>query len=264
MTILRKLGLPLLLLLVGVGLLQGCVSPGLIGDSTQESTGEMGEVKQGSSAADIYVRLAGEYLKEGNPQAALTNAKKAVEKDPHSSNAHMILAVVYENLGETGLAEKHFKRSLRKDSKNSYALNAYGSMLCGDGKYAEAMQYFDRAVENPLYETPWVALTNAGICARSDGDLVLAETYLRRALEMNGRFNPALLQMARVSFENQRYLQTRAYLERYEGRPTAESLWLGVKSERQLGDFDQARSYELLLRDRFPDSRQVQNLDSER
>lgn len=255
----------ILILLLAVVLLQGCAGNSVINsDAAEETTGEMGQVNRGSPA-DVFVRLASEYLREGNYQAALTNAKKAVDRDSRNSNAQMVLGLVYESLGEIELAEKHYKRALKLDSRNSYALNAYGSLLCGQGQYDNAISQFDKAVANPLYETPWVAFTNAGICARNDGDLARAETYFRQALRNNSKYNPALLQMARVSYDGGRYLQTRAYLERYKetGRPTAESLWLGIKAERQLGDVDQASSYELLLRDRFPDSRQVQNLDSE-
>ena len=68
--------------------------------------------------------------------------------------------------------------------------------------------------------------------------------------------------MARVSFERDNMLSARAYIERYRGvaEPTAELLWLGVQVERQLNDLDQAKSYELQLRNRFPDSAAVQKL----
>ena len=249
--------------LAAVALLPGCQTAPMMGDAGEESTGQIGEVKQGSPA-DVFVRLASEYLREGNYQAALTNAKKAVSKDSRSVNAQTVLALVYESLGEIELAEKHYQRALRIDERDPYALNAYGSLLCSQAKYDQAISHFTRAVDNPLYETPWVALTNGAICARSNGDPAQAEGFLRRALEQNGRYAPALLQMARVNYDLGRYLRARAYLERYRevGQPTPESLWIGVMAERELGDLDQARSYEMLLRARFPDSRQVQELDN--
>ena len=56
----------------------------------------------------------------------------------------------------------------------------------------------------------------------------------------------------------------RAYLQRYAevAQHTAESLWLGVRTENQLGDKDQMASYGLKLRAKFPDSEQAKYLQT--
>ncbi len=42
---------------------------------------------------------------------------------------------------------------------------------------------FNAVATNPLYQTPEVALGNAGVCARSAGDVALnADQYFNRAL----------------------------------------------------------------------------------
>jgi len=93
-----------------------------------------------------------------------------------------------------------------------------------------------------------------------------AETYYRQALRHNKAFAPALLRMASISFEKGNSLSARAYLQRFAEVQdhTAESLWLGIRTETLLGDRDQAASYGLLLRSRYPDSRQVQLLNESR
>ena len=69
--------------------------------------------------------------------------------------------------------------------------------------------------------------------------------------------------MAHLSFDQDNYLSARAYLERYSqvAKHTADSLWLGVRTEKQLGDRDQVASYALKLRANFPDSEQAKFLD---
>ena len=56
----------------------------------------------------------------------------------------------------------------------------------------------------------------------------------------------------------------RAYLQRYAdvAAHTPESLWLGVRTENQLGDDDQMATYRLKLRAKFPDSDEAKYLES--
>ena len=244
-------------LLVSI-LLSGCNTL----PKSSEATGELGEEKQQYSKANTFIQLATAYLERGNYSAALANARKAVEADKRNPNSYTILGLVHETLGEIDLAEQNYRKAISLDTKDPYALNAYGRLLCTREKYDESLEYFERSVANPLYTTPWVPLTNAGVCARSGSNPAQAEGLFRRALEGNGRYPIALFQMARINFEQGRMLSARAYIERYRevARPTAELLWLGVQIERELNDQDQAMSYELQLRNRFPDSEEVRKL----
>ena len=62
--------------------------------------------------------------------------------------------------------------------------------------------------------------------------------------------------MSQLSFDNTNFLSARAYLQRYLviSRHSPASLWLGIKVERKLGDEDALSSYELSLKNNFPDS----------
>jgi len=262
------LSLPARRLLLAVTLplvLAGCQQQALR-DSTAggEATGQLGSPLVQPSPADVYIDLSGAYLREKNYTEAFKNAKKAVLIDPNSSNAYLMQALVYRRLGEEGEAEKSFKRSIRLDPRNPAALNAYGTFLCGRQAYEEADGYFRRALNNPLYSTPWLALHNAGSCRERAGDETAAERDYRQALQANPMFAPSLLGMARVSYEQTNYLSARAYLQRFSeiAQHTPESLWLGVRTENQLGDRDQMASYGLKLRARFPDSEQAKYLQS--
>jgi type IV pilus assembly protein PilF len=104
-----------------------------------------------------------------------------------------------------------------------------------------------------------VALTNAGICSGRGGDQRQSEVYLRSALRVNPTFSVALLEMAELSLENAEYLSARGYLQRYlaVAEHTAESLWIGIRTERELGDQDAVASYSLMLNSSFPDSQEA-------
>ena len=246
---------PVLVLLVAL-LNTGCGTTGVRPD-LEDSTGQMGQIKRpGTGAGDIYVKLAVEYFRQNNLESALLNAKKAIDVEPRSAEGHNVLALVYSRLGEAGLAEQYFVSGIAIEPRNSYLHNAYGTLLCGQKRYDEADREFNVALENPLYTTPALTLSNAGHCAKESGDLDGAERYLRRALEIDPRLPTALFWMADISFLNGNFLSARAYLQRYQtvAKHSAASLWLGIRTERELGDKDQMASYSLLLRNNFPDS----------
>lgn len=246
-----------LLLLVTL-LVGGCQTAPPRGEDVAGSLGSGGE----SSPADLYVQLSLAYLQEGDVATALKKIKYGLRQDEQNPRAHGVIAIIYERIGEYGPAERHFAEATRLDPQDPYILNAYGAFLCGRGEYARAVEQYELALRNPLYSTPEVALTNAAVCVRRQGDLGQAETYLRRALDRNRRYPPALGQMALVSFERGNQLSSRAYLQRYLALADAspEMLWLGVRVEHSLGDKKAAQEYAQLLRARFPDSLEVQKL----
>lgn len=215
-----------------------------------------------SSSAEANMELGILYMREGKKAVALELLQKAISQDPGLAEAHNAIAVLYENLGETDKADEHFRRAISIDPKNSQAHNNYGGFLCRNQRWDDAEESFLKAAANPLYETPEVAYTNAGICANSAKDVAKAEEYWRKALEANPRFPAALLQMARLSVARKDYMRSRAYLQRLHElvKPNAESLWLGVQTERALGDRNAEASYSMLLKNGFPDSPQAKQL----
>lgn len=224
------------------------------------------EVRKGTDmhkAAEVYVGLGVGYMEEQQYEVALDNFKKAVAIDPRLPSAHNGIAILYEKLGELDLADKHYRKAIQLDAKDARALNNYGTFLCRTGKYKESEQYFERAASNPLYNQAASALKNAGICALKDNDPDKAESFFRKSLEVNPAYGPSLLQMAQLSYDADDYFKARAYLQRYLqiAEPTPDTLWLAVRTERELGDANAEASYALLLKSRFPDSPQAQQLE---
>ncbi|MCB1802830.1 MAG: type IV pilus biogenesis/stability protein PilW [Gammaproteobacteria bacterium] len=243
--------------------LAGCQQQG-VRSGPEGTTGQLGSPVARQSPADIYIELSAAYLQEKRFDEAFRNAQKAVIVDPSSSNAYYMLALVQQSLGQQSAADQAFARSIALDSHNPNARNAYGSFLCSRGQMDEADAQFRQALSNPLYATPWTSWHNAGACHETAGDTQAAERDYRAALQVNPRFAPSLLGMARLSLANDNPLSARAYLQRYAevAEHTAESLWLGVRTENQLGDHDQMATYSLKLRAKFPDSDEAGYLKS--
>jgi type IV pilus assembly protein PilF len=233
-----------------------------------ESTGGLPNVKPDlHEAARINTQLGSGYTREalnaGDPttrrkllEVALQKLQKAIDQDDDYAPAHAALAYVYALRGQNEDADAEYRRAIRLAPDDPDTRNNYGVFLCGQGKTAEADRNFMRAANNPNYATPAAAWTNAGVCARRAGDLARAESDFRQALAADPGFPDALAEMAAISFLQQNYLATRAFLERYQrlAKPSAALLALGARTERALGDERAAREYEIKLVRNFPDS----------
>jgi len=216
------------------------------------------------SAANLQLGIA--YMNRGAYENALKNLEKALQADPGYSPTYNVLGLLYQQLGDLKKAEENFKRSLSLNSNNSSTLNNYGNFLCHQNRLEKAEKIFLRAAENPLYESPEIAITNAGLCLYNNQNKNDAEKYFRQALQLNPRVPQALISMCEISYNTQNYLSARAYLQRYQEvtRHTAKSLWLGIQIEEELGDKDAVSSYALLLKNSFPDSEQATKLHDSR
>ncbi|MET0066286.1 MAG: type IV pilus biogenesis/stability protein PilW [Candidatus Thiodiazotropha sp.] len=253
-----RIGWRRLVVLVLVIVLSGCASQGGMSDAT----GTLG-AEQKNSPAKIYVEMGMAYMNDNRNAVAMQKLKKAIEVDDNYADAHNVIAILYQKLGESELAEKHFNRAVSLNPKDPFIRNARGSYNCRRGRYEAANTDFERALSNPLYSTPWVALTNAGLCVELQGKIDKAENYYRRALTANPRFAPALIQMAGISLKQEHNMSARAYLERYHGeaKPNAASLLLGIRIERSLHDAAKANEYRERLFKDFPDAPEIQSLN---
>lgn len=235
--------------LVLITLLSACASTGLPKNDAKR-------------AADINAQLGNGYLAQGNYELAKSKFEKALKQDPGQASAHAGYGLMWSRLGENDKAEKHFKKALSIDPRNSQILNNYGTYLCSRGQFEKAEKQFMAALNDPLYRTPEYAYTNAGRCSILNSDYDKAEAYFGKALQMNPHFPDALLQMAIVNENRRNYRTAFAYIQKYEvaGTHTPESLWLAMNIASKLGDRNSVASYRLLLKNKFPDSKQAARL----
>jgi len=212
--------------------------------------------EQDQKVAEVNARLGMGYFQQGRLDDAVVKLKKAIEAEPNFAPAHSTLALVYDRMGLADKAEKHYLKAIDLNPKDGSVYNNYGVFLCRVDRLKEADEYFMKALKVPRYPTPERAYENAGACARRIPDLDKAENYLRQALSRNSKLPVALYNMAEITFAQQRYMSTRAYLERFEevSKPTPQSLWLGVRAERKLGNEQAAQRYAKLLQTEYPDS----------
>lgn len=213
-----------------------------------------------TSPAALYVEMAEEYYNRGQTEIAFRRAQQAIEADNNYAKAHAWLGFMYEEMGKADLATTHYSRALKLAPKNAEILYAVGAYQCRRKDYDDAETYFKRALDNPLYATPWIAMSVAGDCAASAGDLTKAERYYRDAIGSNPSFGPALVKLAEIDMKRGNAAGAKAYLDRYFQPSTIRTpavaqvaLGIAVQAERQLGNRTKAAEYETALRTNFPD-----------
>lgn len=249
-----------LLVVLAVGMLaSACSATGRQSDALRATE------DRPDTLAETHVKLGIGYMQQGKPDLALGRLQRALELNPNLASGHNAIAILYEQLGRLDTAEEHYKRAVNLAPQDSAAHNNYGAFLCRQrNQLDKAEQEFLKALENPLYTTPELAYENAGLCAQRKPNLVKAEQYFRKALELSPQLPVSLYQMALISFEAGRHLPARAYLQRYSevASHNPQSLWLGIRIERVLGDKNAVSSYALSLKGNFPDSEEAKLLQA--
>lgn len=162
--------------------------------STENRTG----LEKPEGATATYTELAKGYLARGNRSAAFENAEKAVKADDNNAEAHTIMGLLLQQAGDNKNAAKHYVRAKKLSPYDPYISNAYGAYLCNNGLYGEADKEFLAAASSPLNTSPWVALTNAGLCFERTGQYALARQRLQSALNLKSDFPQARTAMKRL------------------------------------------------------------------
>ena len=211
------------------------------------------DLKQASA---LNVQLAIGYIDREQLGIAQEKLDKAIEQDPKSIDAYTTMAYLKRKVNELEQAEKYYLEALDIKSTDPNIHNNYGGLLCQMGRYDDALKEIRLAYEDPFYETPYLAYANAGTCLLDKGEYKEAEKMLRKALRDQPNYAGALISMAEIGVKTEKYLMARAYIQRYHAvaRPTAESLWLQIQSEKALGAEEHYLKYARRLLKDFPDS----------
>jgi type IV pilus assembly protein PilF len=225
------------------------------------------EREYNESVAEVNFKLGIGYMQSGHFEVASEKLLKAVQFNDNYPEAHNALAVLYEEIREYNPAETHYKRAI--DLKPDYTLAKlnYARFLCMREplRITEGEAEFQKLAADPANAGAFAADAYAGmaLCARQRNDPAQAETWLRKALELDPNNTSALYALAELSQTQNKTLQGRAFLQRYHARtrPTAQSLWLGVVIEQARdGDPQLRREYGVLLLSQFPNSDEARRL----
>lgn len=252
----------LLMLALGfVCVLAGCaVQPNAQGASSRHTeivtdSDESSDRKR----ARIRVELATGYFEQGKMNIALDEIKLALMADPSFADAYSLRGLVYMSLNDFGFAEESFLKALTLKPGDANILHNLGWMKCQQTLYPQAFSYFTMVLNDPQYSGRAKTWMTQGLCQIRAGQRVEAEASLLKSYELDAGNPITGYNLANLLYLNKDFTRARFYIRRINNSElaNAETLWLGIKVEKQLGNTENLTQLASQLEKRFPQSPQA-------
>ena len=139
------------------------------------------------------VQLGWKYFQQGDYETALRRFQMAIRHDPDFAPAYFGAANVYSAEGKLDEAIKYYRETLTRETLYIYTYANLGYALLQQGKFPEALQMLDKALE--LDPTCGAAhLTYANYYAYKQ-DWKNAEQSVNKAMKYGQKIHPELREM---------------------------------------------------------------------
>lgn len=149
-------------------------------------------------SADELRGLGDKFLAAGDTGQALQYLVAAEKKDAKDPRIHYSLALAYAARRLPDQALVHFQKALELKPDYSEAHNALGVFYAEQGKTDQAAEHFQKALANPFYRTPEKPLFNLGRIMADQGRYAEALRYFDEALHFKETYAEAHLYRARA------------------------------------------------------------------
>ena len=211
-------------------------------------------VAEAQRAAQANADIAIHYLRQGQLAEARERAARALRQDADYVPAHLVAAEIEARLDQPQAAERHYRAALDIAPRSGPALNNYAGFLCGRGALRRALDLYELAGSNRLYERRGLALANAGQCLADAGRHAEAMSYWRRALAAAPSQRLALRGLIDGHLRRGETDAAWALFSRYtaDSRETPWALRLAARIARRAGDIERAEALTQRLRQRYP------------
>ncbi len=247
-------------LVVGCLQLVSCAAPGADGNGApQRDLVTASDEPEARTRARIRLELAVGYYEQGQTTIALDELKQSLAADPNYGDAYNLRGLVYMRLKDFPLAESSFRRALALKPGDANTLHNLGWMMCQQDRHAESMQFFGQALADPAYGDRAKTLMTRGLCQMRANKPDEAQESLLQSFQLDAgnpitEYNLALLMFQRGDLQRAQF-----YIRRLNNSEwaNAESLWLGIRIERRLGNRDAVEQLAVPLRKRFAQSREA-------
>ena len=206
--------------------------------------------------ARIRVELALGYFEQGKINIALDEIKQAIAADPTYTDAYSLRGLVYMRLNDFAFAEESFNKALSTKPRDANVLHNLGWLKCQQTLYPQALKYFAQALADPMYGERAKTLMAQGLCQVRAGMQQEAEVSFLKSYEYDAGNPVTAYNLANLLYRKGDFVRARFYIRRLNNSElaNAESLWLGVKVEKQLGDLEAMMQLALQLEKRFSQS----------
>ncbi|MBT0570637.1 type IV pilus biogenesis/stability protein PilW [Curvibacter sp. CHRR-16] len=239
--------------------LTGCASSTNSSSAADGASDQEGSVRKRSR---VRMELALGYFSKGQTEIALEEINQAIQTDVTFAEPLNVKGLIYMRLNNFKVAEDNFRKALQLSPKLFAVQHNLGWLYCQQGRYDESFQQFKQLLsETTYFEKPKTLLT-LGVCQAKNGGLEEAQKTLQKAFELDSVSPVISYQLASVLYQRQNFSAAQFYLKRINESDFAmpESLWLGVKVERKLGNVTLANVLGERLKNRFPQSTEYEYL----
>ena len=247
--------------------LGGCATAGKTGMDNAAAVGLITPDDEPPQRARARTRLtlAASYFENGQTQIALNELKHVLQIDPSFADAHNLGGLIYMSLGDQASSQAHFQRALSLNPKDSNTLHNLGWIQCEKKDYAQADQFFDRALTNPLYQEKAKTYMAKGICQARAGHAEQAEATLLKSYEYDPANPITGYNLAQLLYQRGDYERARFYIRRLNNSElgNAESLWLGIRVEHKLNNHEAMKQLGMQLKRRYPSSSELTAYESQ-
>lgn len=141
------------------------------------------------SEAHYKVGLA--FMKENKFQDAFVEFQKSIQANPDNKNALNALGLIHLKFEDYDKAEQSFLDALDVDENFSDAYHNLGAVYSSRKKWDKAIPQFERALKNPLYESPERTYYNLGNAYYRIKKYRVALKQYESALKRSPQFYPA-------------------------------------------------------------------------
>ncbi len=188
--------------------------------------------------------LGESYMMQGKHAAALTEFMKAEALNPEDPYLQYDLGLVYMAKEKLDLAETHFKKAITLKPGYVAAKNSLGVLQLIRKQWDAAIAVFKETLEDDLYATPQVPLSNLGYAYFNKKEYVQAEKYYELALKKDPEYVNAWRGLGLThAAVGQKKKAVEAFERAVKYAPDAAELHLDLgNAYKTAGDFKKARS----------------------
>jgi type IV pilus assembly protein PilF len=210
--------------------------------------------------ARLRLELAMGYYEQDKISIALDEIKQSLANDPSYADAYNVRGLIYLRLKDLNLAEDSFRRALSINPKDPSVLHNYGWLLCQQSRISEAVTAFTQAIENPNYTGRAKTWMTQGLCQIKAGKNSDAEYSFGKSFELDAANPITSYNLAMLLYQRNDFVRSQFYIRRLNNSQLAnsESLWLGIKVERRLGNRAVVEQLAGQLRNRYPKSHELE------
>lgn len=147
------------------------------------------------------------------PEAAIIRLNEALKEFPQSSRLRFALGIAHFKNHKHEEAAKAFEQAIEVDPKFASALAYLGITYDETGRYEDAIAFYNRALAADDKLAAAHYLLADALLRQQNGDLVIAEKHLTRAVALEPSFSPGRLALARVYIRTERFVEAATQLE---------------------------------------------------